>query len=518
MTRKLPHLAARKMRACLPTRDARHASGQLGTLGKSAQEILPRPLLVALALVAPLLFTLGLGTRAAGAERPRAPLGTDQPAPFPRDTGYRGAWYANQPSGDEYRYKYSGGFATYPHQTVPCALYDAAVDRTFFCYNGAVADGKSLLHLVGEFDHATGRVSRPVILLDKQTTDAHDNPTLMLDDAGHVWVFSAAHGRARPAYIHRSTAPHSIDRFERIAETSFSYAHPWWIPGRGFLFAQTHYLKGRQLAIQTSPDGRDWSKPRPFALMEQGSYQVTWRRGTRLATVFDMHPEPIGLNARANIYFAQTDDFGQSWQTSTGETLALPLTNPQNPALVYDSRADQKLVYLKDLNFDAEGWPIILYLVSNGYHSGPRHGLRTWYTLRWTGRDWDRREFTTSDHNYDHGSLFVDEQGRWQVVAPTDPGPQPWTTGGEMVLWQSDNQGATWRRVRSLTSGSSRNHTYARRPVDAHPQFYALWADGNPLEPSQSSLYFTTRDGAAVYCLPREMTGDSALPERLSVP
>jgi hypothetical protein len=54
--------------------------------------------------------------------------------------------------------------------------------------------------------------------------------------------------------------------------------------------------------------------------------------------------------------------------------------------------------------------------------------------------------------------------------------------------------------------------------VDAHPQFYALWADGNPLEPSQSSLYFTTRDGAAVYRLPREMTGDSALPERLSVP
>ena len=37
----------------------------------------------------------------------------------PRDTGYRGVWYANQPSGDEYRYKYSGGFATYPHQTLP---------------------------------------------------------------------------------------------------------------------------------------------------------------------------------------------------------------------------------------------------------------------------------------------------------------------------------------------------------------------------------------------------------------
>ncbi|MFM8217396.1 MAG: hypothetical protein ACKOJF_00580, partial [Planctomycetaceae bacterium] len=69
-----------------------------------------------------------------GAERPRLVAVADPPAASPRDSGYRGVWYANQPSGDEYRYKYSGGFATYPHQTVPCALYDATVNRTFFGY------------------------------------------------------------------------------------------------------------------------------------------------------------------------------------------------------------------------------------------------------------------------------------------------------------------------------------------------------------------------------------------------
>ena len=30
--------------------------------------------------------------------------------------GYRGIWYSNQPTGDEYVYKYSGGLATYPQQ------------------------------------------------------------------------------------------------------------------------------------------------------------------------------------------------------------------------------------------------------------------------------------------------------------------------------------------------------------------------------------------------------------------
>jgi hypothetical protein len=40
--------------------------------------------------------------------------------------GYRGIWYMNQPLKDEYRFKYSGGFATYPQQHTPIAIYVAS--------------------------------------------------------------------------------------------------------------------------------------------------------------------------------------------------------------------------------------------------------------------------------------------------------------------------------------------------------------------------------------------------------
>ena len=79
-------------------------------------------------------------------------------------------------------------------------------------------------------------------------------------------------------------------------------------------------------------------------------------------------------------------------------------------------------------------------------------------------------------------------------------------------MWTSRDQGATWERVRQLTRDSRLNHTYARKPVNAHPDFYALWADGSPLEPTPSSLYFATREGR-VFRLPREMTGPTAFPE-----
>ena len=114
--------------------------------------------------------------------------------PLPADDGYRGIWYMNQPSKDEYKYKYSGGYATYPQQHIPIAIYSKEADKTFFVYGGTVKGKQELLHMVSYYDHATGTVPRPRILLNKKTDDAHDNPTLQIDDAGHLWIFSNAHG------------------------------------------------------------------------------------------------------------------------------------------------------------------------------------------------------------------------------------------------------------------------------------------------------------------------------------
>jgi hypothetical protein len=437
--------------------------------------------------------------------------------------GYRGIWYMNQPTGDEHRYKYSGGFATYPQWHLPIAVYAEAAQKTFFVLggsNGNISErGDELVHLVGFFDHRTGEVSRPVRLLNKQTEDAHDNPVLSIDDAGHLWVFSAAHGTSRPAYIHRSVKAHDIDAWELVSTTNFSYPQPWYLPGRGeFLFLHTLYRDGqRSLFTSRSADAHEWSEPRLLAHIDMGDYQISWPRGDRVATVFDMHPSEgragKGLNYRSNIYYLETADGGRSWTNVRGERVALPVTSITNPALVLDSLAADRNVYLKDLDFDAAGWPVILYLTSRGYEPGPGSGPFTWLTAHWTGDQWEHRRFTESDHNYDHGALYVEADGTWRVIAPTDPGPQPWGTGGDMVMWTSQDAGASWSRVRTLTHGGPRNQSYARKPLHAHPEFYALWADGNPLEPSESHIYFSTRDGD-VFMLPARMDTPTAKPER----
>jgi hypothetical protein len=318
----------------------------------------------------------------------------------------------------------------------------------------------------------------------------------------------------RDAYIHRSVRPYDETEFEHIQTTNFSYAQPWYLPGRGFLFLNTKYMRGRMLHQMTSPDGRTWTEPRLLAAIEMGHYQVSGHQGGKVGTAFNFHPRPKGLNWRTNLYYMETVDFGQTWRNAAGQELELPLRSPANPALVHDFRTEGLNVYMKDVVFDGKGNPVVLFVTSKGWQSGPVNDPRTWRTARWTGTEWEIHGSITSDNNYDMGSLYIEQAGLWRLIAPTQPGPQRYNTGGEVALWTSADRGANWTLVRQLTRDSPHNHGYCRRPVNAHPDFYAFWADGHGREPSESRLYFCNRDGD-VFRLPPGMAGDVARPERV---
>ncbi len=440
-----------------------------------------------------------------------------------KDDGYRGIWYMNQPSNDQYVYKYSGGLGTYCAKHKPFAVYCPEVDRTFFCYGGtSKSSNRQLWHMVSYFDHRTRTVPRPTILLDKQTSDAHDNPVISVDDQGHIWIFSTSHGTSRPSYIHRSARPYDIDEFrlvkatrldagKRIPIDNFSYMQAWHRPGVGFLcfFTRYGYPAKRTICFMSSRDGIRWSQWQRLAAIDEGHYQVSGIGRRKAATFFNYHPDGKGLNWRTNLYYLETEDAGATWQTAAGETVNLPFKSVNNAGLVHDYAALGLNVYLKDLRFDQQDRPVLLYITSQGYQSGPRNDPRTWMIARWTGDAWKLSNITTSDNNYDFGQLWLVADDDWRVIAPTATGPQPYNPGGELESWQSRDQGATWKRLGQLTAGSQQNHTYVRRPLNAQADFFALWADGHGRQPSQSSLYFANATGE-IFRLPRKMDGPTA--------
>lgn len=432
-----------------------------------------------------------------------------------RVDGYKGIWF-DLGQRTEYGSKYSGGLGTYTAKHHPLAVYAPEVNKTFFVYGGTTLKHKRhLLAMIAYYDHSEKTVPRPVVVHDKKTVnDPHDNPSINLDQEGHIWVFVSGRARARPGFKYRSVQPYDITAFELISEEEFTYPQPWWHQDKGFLLLFTRYTDGRELYWNAcSPDGRTWTEVQKLAGMG-GHYQMSNERQGRVITAFNMHPGG-NVDKRTNLYFLATADRGKTWQTADGTAVTPPLADPACPALVRDYRSEGRLVYLKDIGFDAAGQPVLLYITSASHKPGPAGNPRHWTVAHWTGSAWAFHEVTQTTHNYDMGSLYIEEDGTWRIIAPTEPGPQRHGTGGEMAMWVSADQGKTWKRHRKLTRGSRRNHAYARRPVNAHPDFYAFWADGNPDQMSESHLYFTDREGTQVWRLPYDLFDESAAPEPL---
>lgn len=433
--------------------------------------------------------------------------------------GYKGIWFTlNQFSA--YGDKYSGGLGTYTAHHMPMALYAQEVDKTFFVYGGTTGKGdRHLLCMIGSFDHKSKTVSRPVVVHDKEgVDDPHDNPSILLDGDGYIWVFVSGRGNSRKGYKYKSSEPYRIDSFKRVTEEVMTYPQPMFIEGEGYFHFFTKYTGVRELYFETSKDGKQWSEDVKLAGIKKpryaksGHYQVSNHEGNRIVTFFNWHPDG-NVDKRTNVYFVQTSDFGRTFETVKGEKLSLPLEEIGSPARIVDYEKREKNVYLCDAAFDQQGNPMCLYVISNGHEPGPQNGVREWRIVAWNGETWVDRLVCHSDHNYDMGSLFIDETA-WRVIGPTGGGPQLHGSGGEIIIWESTDNGSSWKPAVQVTSNSERNHNYVRRVVNGKSPFLYFWADGNPYAFSPSFLYAGDEKGR-VWKLPYEMKGKEERLERV---
>jgi hypothetical protein len=154
-----------------------------------------------------------------------------------------------------------------------------------------------------------------------------------------------------------------------------------------------------------------------------------------------------------------------------------------------------------------------LFITCKSSEPGPISEPYLLQTAWWNGAQWEIRTVSAVDHHDDGGCLWVDAKKQWRLLAPTEPGPFPYYTGGEMVPWMSVDQGRNWTAAKPLTTSTDRHQCFPRRPVGAQPGFAAFWADGDPRQTSESSLYFTDESAQTVWRLPAVMDSDSAAPE-----
>ena len=434
--------------------------------------------------------------------------------------GYRGIWFEmNQkyPYGD----KYSGALGTYTAKHIPLAIYSPEANKTFFVYGGTTQKNeRHLICMVGAYDHETGMVAKPVVAYDKQDVDdPHDNPTILIDNSGYLWIFVSGRGTKREGIKLKSNQPFSIASFEIIEKSEFTYPQIW-NTHKGFFHFFTKYTGVRELYFESSLDEETWLPVQKLAGIASGKdnrsghYQVSneFGGGKILGTFFNRHTNG-DVDTRSDLYYVQTHDHGKSWTTIDGKEITIPIDNIDNATRVVDYHSQKKNVYMKDMGFDNLGNPICLYITSGGHEPGPDNAPYEWRVTFWSGTQWTTKIVCTSDHNYDMGSIFIADDV-WKIVGPTEDGPQQYGVGGEIAIWASDNSGMDWKKEKVITNSSELNHSYVRRPLQSKAPFSFFWANGNSEKLSKSELFFGDFDGS-VFRLPYAMTDEWEKPIKL---
>ena len=410
----------------------------------------------------------------------------------------QGVWYAcgtaNAYPGK--KYVYSGPMATYCVWHRPIAVYAPAVRKTFFVF-GNPDNSPTISH----YDHRSQRFAAPVVLGSNPDLDAHRNPTLLIDEAGSIYVFYGAHGH--PTRVVKSLAPYDVSQWSDAAlidDAGTSYPQPWQLR-EGEIFVS--YRQSPGWCYRKSTDGASSWGPTVnlIRFADAAVYAITIARtGAFPRTVHIAWsmlgggtPEEIRTKhlwaRRYDVYYARSDDGGTTWKRSDGSEYSLPITE-ETAEKLYES--GEHGVWLKDIQLDPQGNPCILFIDADvaTYQSA-------WKLARRTADGWRISDVAQSDHMYDAGGLVILGEDDFRIYAPTTSS-QPHEDGGEIEEWTSSDRGQTWTNTKHLTAGSRYSHNQVKVVFNqGESDFRVLWSYGDSVYPPATRNVYLCRYGEA---------------------
>ena len=73
---------------------------------------------------------------------------------------------------------------------------------------------------------------------------------------------------------------------------------------------------------------------------------------------------------RTNLYVLSASDMGRTWRTVGDAPMETPVTHVHSSALVREYTRERKRGYLKDINVEKDGRPVLLVVTSNDHRLG----------------------------------------------------------------------------------------------------------------------------------------------------
>lgn len=346
---------------------------------------------------------------------------------------------------------------------------------------------------VGYYDHLSRKTVTTTIYDDLQVDD-HDNPSILIDEEGHLLVFFNSHGGPEGLYFTRSKKSEDISEWEEVrilklndptqlehGTESYTYTNPVKLSaegGRIFLFWRG--VDGKPAYTTSEDNGKSWSEGRILCLPERSysfrrPYVKVASNGVDVIHIAltDGHPRNESENS---IYYMSYCD--GAFYTADGQKIREEGTPPHQPRemdVVYDALVTKEKGWIWDMAADQEGNPVLVY---SRFPDDQNH---LYGYARWEGSSW--KNFTLVNS----GSWFPETlEGETErepnysggiVLDHEDPSIVYMSVNRDSLFeieeWRTKNGGKSWS-TRAITRGSSKDNI---RPFAVQGA-----GEGNPLQ------------------------------------
>ncbi len=380
--------------------------------------------------------------------------------------------------------------------------YEGEHRRTYAAWVNSIGDIR-----VASYDHDTGERTT-VTLVEGFHVDDHANPTLLVRPDGRVMVFYSMH-RGRWLITRTATNPEDITLWGEEDDvgpyTSDTRGHtgprPVLLPGeenRIFLFWRG---PGYDTHLATTPDGWNWSEPRPFITAGETSPYVRpagdGDESIHIA-ISPVHPRQEGGD---RILYARyhADAIWRADGTRICGMEELPF-GMDACDVVYDGSAIGVPAWVWDVADDG-GIPIVVYATFP-----ERDDHRYWYA-RWTPGGWERHEITAAGGWFPTGRLGSRRHDPFYSGGITLDNENPSVVylsrqvNGvfEIERWVTADGGATWESE-AVTGGSRANNIRpvvpeisAVNPGTTEPPSTLFWMNGSYVDYGEYSTSIRMR-------------------------
>ncbi|MGQ7887717.1 BNR-4 repeat-containing protein [Paenibacillus sp. WC2504] len=342
---------------------------------------------------------------------------------------------------------------------------------------------------IGCYDHLLGAYDTFLIRSDLQQDD-HANPSLYIDESGHITIFYSAHNGSK-MYYRTTRLPEDLSSFgaemQLPANTDghFGYTYPTPIylsaEKRLYLFWRGGNFKPN-FSVSSDLNQGEWSPVRTL-IMDSGQRPYIRYASNGKDTIHfsctDGHPNIEPYNS---IYYARYRE-GAIYRADGSlikQSVDLPLELTEIDR-VFDGTSAQRNAWIWDVAEDEQGYPVIVYAV---FESLEDH---RYYYSRWDGAHWVTNEITAA--------------GRWFPQTPESvTETEPYYSGGiildhsdpsivyvsrqvqgtfEIERWSTSNLGVTWSSA-AITANSTSHQVRPFLTRGSHDgQAILFWMSGD---------------------------------------